>query len=118
MLGVPDPALHSRYSRAVYPAWFADREMATRFAPPDARSETGTAILARLRQGYDWSQTIQTITVPTLIIHGEEDALPLAVSRENSYIIPHARHEAVPAAGHMPFWEAPQRFFALIDSFL
>lgn len=118
MLGIPDPALHSNYSRAVYPAWFADREMAARFAPPDARSETGTAVLARLRQGYDWSQTVHTISVPTLIVHGEEDALPLAVSRENSYIIPNARNEAIPAAGHMPFWEAPQRFFALIDSFL
>jgi proline iminopeptidase len=118
MLGIPDPALHSTYSRAVYPAWFADRDMAARFAPPDARSETGTAVLARLRQGYDWSQTVRGISVPTLIIHGVDDALPLAVSRENSYIIPNARHEDVPAAGHMPFWEAPQRFFALIDSFL
>lgn len=118
MLGVPDPELHSSYSRAVYPAWFFDREMASRFAPPDARSETGAAVLARLRRGYDWTRTVHSVSVPTLVIHGAEDALPLAVSVENSYIIPNARHEVVPAAGHMPFWEAPQRFFALIDSFL
>jgi len=24
----------------------------------------------------------------------------------------------VPAAGHMPFWEAPQRFFSALESFL
>ena len=118
MLGTPDALMHSNYSRAVYPAWFSDREMATRFAPPEALSDTGTAVLARLRRGYDWSQTVHSISVPTLVIHGEEDALPLAVSLENSYIIPNARHEAVPASGHMPFWEAPQRFFALIESFL
>lgn len=118
MLGTPDPALHSNYSRAVYPAWFADREMATRFAPPDARSETGTAVLARLRRGYDWRHAVHQISVPTLIVHGEEDALPRTVVEENSSIIPNARWEFVPAAGHMPFWEAPQRFFALIDSFL
>jgi proline iminopeptidase len=118
MLGVPDPALHSSYSRAVYPAWFFDREMALRFAPPDARSETGAAVLARLRRGYDWTSTIHNVSAPTLVIHGEEDALPLAVSVENSYIIPNARREVVPSSGHMPFWEAPQRFFALIDSFL
>jgi proline iminopeptidase len=118
MLGVPDPALHSNYSRAVYRAWFADQEMASRFAPPEALSATGAAVLARLRRGYDWSQTVHTISVPTLVIHGEADALPLAVSVENSYIIPNARHEVVPASGHMPFWEAPQRFFSLIESFL
>ncbi|HEY4307192.1 MAG TPA: alpha/beta hydrolase [Gemmatimonadaceae bacterium] len=118
MLGDPDPALHSNYSRAVYPAWFADREMATRFAPPDARSATGAAVLARLRRGYDWTQIVPNVSVPTLVIHGEEDALPLAVSVDNSYIIPNAGRELIPAAGHMPFWEAPQRFFGLIDSFL
>jgi len=118
MLGNPDPALHSNYSRAVYPAWFADREMATRFAPPEALSATGAAVLARLRTGYDWSQTVRGISVPTLVVHGEEDALPLAVSVENPYKTPNPRHEAIPAAGHMPFWEAPQRFFALIESFL
>jgi proline iminopeptidase len=118
MLGDPDPALHSNYSRAVYPAWFADREMAARFAPPDARSETGAAILARLRRGYDWRETVHTISVPTLVVHGEEDALPLGVSVENCYLLPNARHEAIPASGHMPFWEAPQRFFSIIDGFL
>jgi proline iminopeptidase len=118
MLGNPDPVLHSNYSRAVYPAWFADRDMAARFAPPEALSATGAAVLARLRTGYDWTQTVRNISVPTLVIHGAEDALPLAVSIENSYIIANARHEAVPAAGHMPFWEAPERFFALIESFL
>jgi pimeloyl-ACP methyl ester carboxylesterase len=118
MLGDPDPALHSNYSRAVYPAWFFDRDMASRFAPPEALSATGAAVLARLRRGYDWSDAIHNVSVPTLVIHGEEDALPLAVSVENSYIIPNARHEVIPSSGHMPFWEAPQRFFALIDSFL
>jgi proline iminopeptidase len=118
MLGVPEPSLHSNYSRAVYPAWFADREMAARFAPPDARSETGTAVLARLRRGYDWSRAVHEISVPTLVIHGQEDALPVTVSLENSNIIPTARRELVAGAGHMPFWEAPHRFFALVDSFL
>ena len=36
----PDPELHSRYSRAVYPAWFADSEMASHFMPPEATSVT------------------------------------------------------------------------------
>lgn len=118
-LGSPDPALHSEYARAVYPAWFTDAELATRFTPPEALSETGAAVLARLRRdGYDWRPTVETITTPALVLHGEEDALPLAVSRNNSYILQNARHEVVPSSGHMPFWEAPAKFFSLVESFL
>lgn len=117
-LGDPDPQLHSDYSRAVYPAWFHEREMAGRFTPPAALSDTGAAVLARLRRGYDWRPTISNVSAPTLVIHSEDDALPLAVSAENSYIIPNARRELIAASGHMPFWEAPRRLFDLIESFL
>jgi proline iminopeptidase len=118
MLGGPDPALHGRYSRAVYPAWFADPEMARRFTPPSAESRTGAVILARLRrEGYDWREKVRALSTPTLVIHGEMDALPLA-NPPHEFYIRHAQVALVPAAGHMPFWEAPQRFFALLDSFL
>jgi pimeloyl-ACP methyl ester carboxylesterase len=111
--------LHSTYARAVYPAWFIDPELASRFTPPEALSDTGAAVLARLRRdGYDWRPIVKTISCPTLVVHGEDDALPLAVSRTNSYIIEKARFEPIPRSGHMPFWEAPSRFFALVESFL
>ena len=29
-----------------------------------------------------------------------------------------ARLEIIPDAGHMPFWESPELFFTLIESFL
>jgi pimeloyl-ACP methyl ester carboxylesterase len=118
MLGAADPSLHSRYSRAVYPAWFADAEMASRFTPPSAESVTGATVLARLRRdGYDWRGKVRALSTPTLVIHGELDALPLAHSAHESYIAK-AQVVLVPNAGHMPFWEAPQRFFDLLDAFL
>jgi proline iminopeptidase len=118
MLGEPDPALHSRYSRAVYPAWFADAEMARRFTPPAAESVTGTAVLARLRrEGYDWRARARALSTPTLVIHGELDPLPLAYSANDCYIA-NEQVVLVPAAGHMPFWEAPERFFSALESFL
>lgn len=118
-LGEPDAALHSEYSRAVYRAWFADAEMANRFTPPVATSETGAAVLARLRRdGYDWRPRLRALSSETLVLHAELDPLPLTVSRDNSYIISNARHVVVPSSGHMPFWEAPERFFSLVESFL
>ena len=121
-LGDPDPELHSAYSRAVYPAWFADNELATRFTPPHAISATGAVVLARLRrEGYDWRDRLRALSTPTLVIHGAQDPLPylpLANAPDKSYIVRDIRLAVVPSSGHMPFWEAPERFFALIDSFL
>jgi proline iminopeptidase len=117
-LASPDPELHSRYSRAVYPAWFADFEMASHFTPPEATSVTGAAVLARLRRhGYDWTEKLRSLSAPTLVIHGDLDPLPLADSPVKSYILRDAQIIVLPS-GHMPFWEAPTRFFPLIESFL
>ena len=119
MLGEPDAMLHSDYSRAVYPAWFADAEMASRFTPPSATSETGANILARLRrEGYDWRARLRALSIETLVLHGELDPLPRTLSSESSYILSSAHHVVVPSSGHMPFWEAPERFFSLVESFL
>jgi proline iminopeptidase len=118
-LGVPDVELHSEYSRAVYPAWFHDREMASHFTPPNALSETGTAVLSRLRRdGYNWSARVSALSLPTLVIHGEDDALPMANTHERSYIVPNAPLVILPSCGHMPFWEAPERFFLHVESLL
>jgi proline iminopeptidase len=118
-LTLPDPVVHSAYSRAVYPAWFADAEMAARFTPPEAFSETGTAVLSRLRRdGYDWRERLRALWVQSFVVHGEQDPLPLADLRDESYIGSSAQFAVVPSCGHMPFWEAPEHFFALIDSFL
>ncbi|HEY6828834.1 MAG TPA: alpha/beta hydrolase, partial [Gemmatimonadaceae bacterium] len=74
MLAEPNAVVHSDYSRAVYPAWFADAEMASRFTPPSATSETGTAVLARLRrEGYDWRARLRALSIETLVLHGEQD---------------------------------------------
>jgi proline iminopeptidase len=121
-LGNPDPELHSTYSRAVYPAWFSDAELAAKFTPPHATSVTGAAVLARLRRdGYDWRDRLRALSTPTLVMHGEQDPLPflpLANAPDESYILRDIQLVVVPASGHMPFWEAPERFFSLVDSFL
>jgi proline iminopeptidase len=115
----PDVEVHGAYSRASYGAWFADPDMAAHFAPPHAASVTGAAIAAHLRrEGYDWRERLRALSVPTLVIHGERDALPAAVALELSELLPRARHALLPDAGHMPFWEAPERFFDVAGSFL
>lgn len=118
-LGAPDPELHAAHARAAYPAWFADPELGAYFTPPTAGSRTGAAVLARLRrEGYDWSAALRALSHPALVIHGERDALPPDVSADWLAILPRARRVLLPDCGHMPFWEAPQRFFATVEAFL
>ena len=118
-LTVDDPAVHGGYARAIYPAWFASAELAALFAPPRTASRTGAAVLARLRRdGYDWSAALADLSTPTLVIHGEEDLLPVRVAHALAGVLRDARVATVPGAGHMPFWEAPHAFFPLVEQFL
>jgi len=114
-----NPAIQAGYSRAVHPAWFADRDVAKRFTPPEAASETGAFVLARLRTDcYDWRPRLGGVLASALVIHGEKDVLPIAVAVEISQVLPVAQLHIVPSSGHMPFWEAPRTFFSLTETFL
>ena len=115
----PDPEVQSAHARAIYPAWFADPDFARMFTPPRSTSRTGAAVVARLRRdGYDWTPLLRALDRPTLVLHGERDLLPLAVAGALVAALPDARLAPIPGSGHMPFWEAPEQFFPLVDSFL
>jgi proline iminopeptidase len=115
----PEPGVHSAYSRAMYAAWFADPTLAEMFSPPRSESQTGAAVASQLRgQGYDWTALLRAVSVPTLVIHGDRDLLPVSVAHEIVATLGNARLEIIPDAGHMPFWESPELFFALTESFL
>ena len=79
----------------------------------------GMSVAARLRrEGYDWREQLRALSTPALVLHGERDALPATLAVELSQLLPRARLVLIPNAGHMPFWEAPQRVFSEIDAFL
>ena len=115
----PDPDVQTAWANALYPAWFADRDLAAMFTPPRSTSHTGAAVAARLRRdGYDWRPDLGALRVPTLVIHGEEDLLPVGVAEELVRTIPDSGIALLPSTGHMPFWEAPEPFFARVEAFL
>lgn len=76
---------------------------------------------ATLVQGLGWlrnvdlRQQVATITVPTLLIHGENDSLmPLPAAQWLKDELPHARLESFAGAAHAPFLSDPERFIRLI----
>jgi pimeloyl-ACP methyl ester carboxylesterase len=117
-LHTPDPDRHATYSRTMYAAWFHDQRMAAA-APPAALSATGAVVVARLRrEGFDWRDAYQRITAPVLLIHGEEDALPIAEAEASARLIRDAQLVRIPDAGHMPFFEHPEPTFSAALGFL
>jgi pimeloyl-ACP methyl ester carboxylesterase len=62
---------------------------------------------------------LHRVRVPTLVIHGAEDRLvPPAHGRAYADGIPGARLELIPRCGHMPIFEATERFVELTVGFL
>jgi pimeloyl-ACP methyl ester carboxylesterase len=65
--------------------------------------------------GHDTSERLGEIAVPTLVIHGTADRLLESVNGELlARLIPGARLELLEGAGHMFFWEQPQRSAQLV----
>ena len=115
----PDLTTHASYAQAYFPAWFADQGFASNVNPPRGDSVTGACVAARLRRdGYDWRDQLRDLRVPTLVVHGAADILPLSEAERTSRFLTHARLEPIADAGHNPFWEAPDAFFAAVQAFL
>lgn len=67
----------------------------------------------------EYAATLASIRVPTLVVHGQEDRVVLPVTgaytAEN---VAGARHLTYEGVGHVPFWEASDRFNADLAAFL
>jgi proline iminopeptidase len=115
-----DPAALSEYAAAIYPAWFHEPELAALFSPPSSTSIAGAAVAARLRRhGYDWRERVGPLTVPTLLLHGASDLLPVSMAMETVATLgSRASLRLVERAGHNPFWEQPLIVFPAIEDFL
>jgi pimeloyl-ACP methyl ester carboxylesterase len=69
--------------------------------------------------GYDWRPMAARVKVPTLlVVHGDQDPLPLAGSEEWVQALPHARLTVIREAGHYPQAEQPEQFFSAVETFL
>lgn len=66
---------------------------------------------------WNWIEELKGVTAPTLIIHGDEDAIPLALVREWSSL-PESRFLILPKTGHFPHAERPDIVFPAVESFL
>jgi pimeloyl-ACP methyl ester carboxylesterase len=84
-------------------------------APPPAVAWAQRAMAAR----PDSLDTLRSVSVPALVIVGEEDELsPPAEAEAMAEALPQATLARVPEAGHMSSMEAPEAFNAALLEFL
>ena len=104
-------------------------QLVRRVAPPALVAELAD-IMAEVRPaGYkaaavslgatDLTSLLGEIGVPTLVVHGAEDAVvPLDTGRDLAAAIPNGRLTVIPDAGHVSNQEQPAAFNAAVRSFL
>ena len=90
-------------------------------APPEAirfgMTRTNPATFGSLGD-WNWIADLANVHVPTLIIHGEEDAIPMEMVSEWVTALPDARILRLPHTGHFPHAEQPAIVFPAIETFL
>lgn len=66
---------------------------------------------------HDRLADLASLDVPTLVLHGDEDAIILpAAGARLAALIPGARHEVLAGVGHLFFWEQPEHSADLVAS--
>lgn len=73
-----------------------------------------------LREGarFDVREQARRLETPTLVLCGERDRVNLPLSRSLARLLPDARFEIVPGAGHVANVDNPRAFNASLDAFL
>lgn len=84
--------------------------------PPNLRPYFG-ALIGSFGD-YDWRDELRALRIPRLVIHGREDGIPVEGGRAWAAGYPTARFLELSPAGHFPFLEQPDAFFAAVDRFL
>ena len=86
----------------------------------EAATGSGIASVSRgMAQRADANDLLAQISVPTLVLVGEQDALtPPEVAQEYVSHIPGAQLVVIPQAGHLSNLEQPETFFVAIHNFL
>ena len=112
----PETARHWRFALAVA-GYFVDPRKALTLTPFRVQQRLEEAIWSSLGH-YDIRPLLPRLrAVPTLIVHGEDDVIPIASSDEIAELTGPELVRA-PRCGHVPYIEAPEVLFGAVARFL
>ena len=96
--------------------YFVDPRRALELTPFMVQGRAEAAVWGDL-VAYDLRDEARALTMPILIVHGEEDPIPIASSRVLAERT-HAQLIAIPNCGHVPYIEGAEPTFAAGNAFL
>ena len=112
----PTPQAYERSLTAAYRSWGTGRSLEV-YAPSAARdpealawygrmerqavSPSGYLDLLRLASEIDWRPVLPRLRVPTLVLHREDEVVPLAAARYLAEQVPGARLQVLPGVDHL-----------------
>jgi proline iminopeptidase len=67
---------------------------------------------------WDIRAQLRSLDIPTLILHGEEEAIPMDLVEEWTTALPRATLIKVPRAAHFPYAERPDVVWPAVEKFL
>jgi proline iminopeptidase len=92
--------------------------------PARARDLTPFRVTGRVQQSiwqslgdYDLRDSLRSVRVPTLVVHGRQDPIPLASSEEAARALG-TTCVVIDGSGHVPYVEQPAQLFPLLRAFL
>jgi len=97
--------------------YFKDRARARNLTPFRVYSRAQQAVHQSL-EGSDLRPRLKDIAVPTLILHGRYDPVPLDGSETLAAMIPNARLVVFEDSGHALYAEETERFVSELGAFL
>jgi proline iminopeptidase len=96
--------------------YFHDPERVHDLAPFRLTERTQKEVWASLGD-YDLRPALRALRLPALLVHGDDDPIPVESARETALCLG-AALTVLADCGHVPYVEAPAEFVAALDPFL
>jgi proline iminopeptidase len=112
----PDEYRQRAFELAVAP-YFADPRKARNLTPFRVTGRVQQSTWDSLGSDYNLVPDLEPMGVPTLFVHGRDDPIPVASSKEAAEAMG-ARLVLLDDCGHVPYVEQPSQLFEAIDVFL
>ncbi|MEJ2086168.1 MAG: alpha/beta fold hydrolase, partial [Acidobacteriota bacterium] len=112
-----------RFWRIYFKVYFADPTLALdldlAFTENTLRYSDAVASLILQSAGeFDLHEALTTLTVPTLVLHGDADPMPLAYAERIHQSIPDSRLVVLERSGHWVFVDAIDQITTAVEEFL
>jgi len=81
-------------------------------------NRTGNHIIMNSYGNWDLRPQLKTLKIPTLIVHGEDESIPMDLVEEWATSLPDATLMKVPHAAHFTYAERPELVWPAVERFL